>query len=55
MATISLDSVKFYQSSSMAEPTGKNHMVTFRHISEIAEDTRGGNAGMWNPALTEMF
>jgi len=55
MAMINLDRVKFYQPPSMAEPTGKNSMVTFQHIGKIAGDTRGGDAGMWNPALTKMI
>ncbi len=55
MATINLDSVKFYQPPSAAEPTGKNSMVTVRHIGETAGDTRCGDAGMWNPALTKMI
>jgi len=55
MATINLDSVKFYQPPSMAEPTGKNPMVTLQHKGETAGDIRGGDAGMWNPALTKMI
>ena len=55
MATINLNSVKFYQPPSTAEPTGKNPMVTFQHIRETAGDTRGGDAGMWNPALIKMI
>ncbi len=55
MATINLDSVKFYQPPSTAEPTGQNPMVTFQHIGETAGDTRGGDAGMWNPALIKMI
>ncbi len=46
MATINLDTVKFYQPPSTAEPTGKNPMVTFQHIGETAGDTRGEDAGM---------
>jgi len=55
MATINLDSVKFYQPPSAAEPTGKNPIVTFRHIGETARETNGGDAGMWNPALIKMI
>lgn len=51
MATINSDNIKFYQPPSTAEPTGKNPMVTFQHKGETAGDTRGGDAGMWNPAL----
>jgi len=56
MATINLDSVKFYQPPSTVERTGKNPIVTFQqHIGETAGDTRGWDAGMWNPALTMMI
>jgi len=46
MATINLNSVKFYQPPSTTKLTGKNPMVTFQHIGEIVEDTRGGDASM---------
>jgi len=55
MAMINLNRINFYQSSSMAEPTNKNSMITFQHMGEIAKDTRGGNADMWNSALTKMI
>jgi len=50
MTTINLDSVEFYQPPNRAEPTGKNPIVTLQHKGEAAADTRGGDAGMWNPA-----
>ncbi len=37
MATINLDSIKFYQPPSAAEPTGKNPIVIYRHIGETAQ------------------
>ena len=55
MAMINLNRINFYQSPSMIESIGKNSMVTFQHMGETAEDTRDGDADMWNPTLTKMI